>query len=136
MHWRPSAALVLAVAALAVSLANIVVTATRDTNSQNIRDGTIQPPDLSEEVLAAELRGLAGERGATGERGRRGAAGPPGESGPIGPSGADVSSEVDDHESRLSELEDQMVDVCSTAVVVGYGVSFSGPAPLERRYLC
>jgi Collagen triple helix repeat (20 copies) len=77
------------VAAASSTAATIVVT------SKNIKDGTIQPVDLSPRTKAA-LRGQRGSRGLAGAPGQpglqgpqglQGATGPQGETGPEGPQG-------------------------------------------------
>jgi Collagen triple helix repeat (20 copies) len=129
---RIAVALIVAVVALAASITANVVAFTR---TPNLADGSVQLADLSPEVLAANIRGpqgLRGERGKTGARGRRGLHGEAGLPGPTGEPGADYGAEVDDLDSRVSDVEFKVDEVCSTLVVTGYAFD----SRLEQVFLC
>ena len=129
---RATVALIVAIVALVASItANVVAFA----RTPNLPDGSVQLADLSPEVLAANIRGpqgLRGERGKTGAHGRRGLQGEQGLTGPPGEPGADYGAEVDDLNSRASDLEFKMDEICSTQVVNGY--LFDNR--LSQIYLC
>jgi hypothetical protein len=132
MMSRVAVALIVAVVALVASItANVVAFA----RTADLPDGSVQVADLSPELLAANLRGPQGPRGGTGTpgaRGKRGLRGEPGLSGPRGAPGEDYGSEVDDLDSRVSDLEFKMDEICSTRVVNGY--LFDNR--LSQIYLC
>jgi hypothetical protein len=105
LRRRPSAALVVAFAALMVALggtavaARVLITTSAQVapgaiTSSDVRDGTLTPADLSSAARAAAAGrpGPQGERGAPGTPGPQGAPGTPGTvggQGPAGPAGED-----------------------------------------------
>jgi collagen triple helix repeat protein len=114
-----------AVIALVISLASLMIAVTRNptvTSGSRIEDGTIQVSDLSDGAKQS-LRGPPGPRGQPGLRGKRGERGPEGSTGPPGEpglDGADYGDEVSDLDSRLTEAEGRLEDICGAGVVTGF----------------
>jgi len=119
----PSPAMVVALIALAVSLVGLGIIVTRPTTTgETIRDGTIEPVDLSAAVRAqlTALRGppgVQGPRGPQGLRGTRGPTGRPGDPGQPGADGTDHSDEILDLDSRISDVDLRVDDLCFADLV-------------------
>jgi hypothetical protein len=84
-HFRPSPALLVALAAVVTASAGSAFAATQVTSRQ-IKDGTIELKDLSNSARAA-LRGGRGPQGGPGPNGAKGDSGAQGDKGPQGDKG-------------------------------------------------
>ena len=62
--------------------------------------------------------GIQGPQGETGEQGPPGVQGPQGETGPAGPNGADGTDGIDADESRIAELEAELLDKEAKIVIL------------------
>ena len=62
--------------------------------------------------------GIQGPQGETGEQGPPGIQGPQGETGPTGPNGADGTDGIDADESRIAELEAELLDKEANIVIL------------------
>jgi len=87
---RPSAALIIACAALAVALSGVGYAATvlpkNSVGSKQVINGSLKKADLSKKAVAA-LKGARGQQGARGEQGLPGIQGVRGDKGDPGPAG-------------------------------------------------
>jgi hypothetical protein len=128
---RPSAALVVAILALVMAMGGSAVAASLITSKQ-IKDGTIQPVDLSKQaraVLAAKASDLPGPQGPVGAKGDKGDAGAQGAQGERGPSDA-----VADFQSGAADWSASAAEVVSVQLPAGdYVVSADTTADNDSK---